>query len=523
MVLGAEMPSGVGRGYPDSVEVAIIDEGVPVEAEVSLGAEPDPVPEGERVTVTATLSEALDRSVTIPVSVERGTSEAGDHGSLSSIRIASGETEGTGTVTTSVDDDADDETFTVKLRSNLPAGVIEGAPAEVTVTIADRGGAAPGRVRSLRVTPGNGTLELTWTAPSTGTVTAYDAWYKRRSESEWTSAHDDDYADTSVEIAGLENGTPYDVRVRAENDHGAGPWATGSGTPAAGRSNPDLRTLAVTASAERAGTYAAATLSPSFRPSVTAYTATAAAGTKFVKVRPAAAASGAQILVDGHEVASGAESGPIAVSNGQLVWVSVFAEGAATAKETSIEISIPAASMDAARRSVTAAADAALAVVGELSPADAAGALLGAKRLAPERLDALDRLGNANGRYDVGDLLAWIERCESGGARCGRPPTAPPPASDAALPGAAGALVEIDGPRLGEVRAPGLDLYGAGERGNGPWRFVVAGRLANGPVVEFDVPDRSQVHLYTVRVLEVAGDDHRLLDADGYRAAVRKD
>ena len=586
VVLGEKLPSGVGRGHPDSVEVVIVDGGAPADAEVSLSAAPDPVPEGERVTVTATLTEALTRSVTIPVTVERGTSEQGDHGTLSSIRIASGATEGTGTITTSVDDDTEDETFTVKLRDNLPSGVAEGAVRSVEVTIADRGGAVPGRVRSLRVTPGNGTLALTWTAPSTGTVTAYEAWYKKRSESDWSIAYDDDYVDTSVEIAGLDNGTRYDVRVRGTNDHGAGPWATGSGTPAAGRANPDLRSLAVTASATRAGTYAAATLSPSFRPSVTAYTATAASGTNFVKVRPTAAASGSEILVDGAAVASGAESGPIAVSNGQLVWISVFAEGANTAKETSVEISIPIASGDVAGRSVTAAAAAALAVVGELGVADAAAALFGEKSLGEARLEALDRLGNANGRYDVGDLLSWIERCKSGGARCGNGPKTPPPASDAALPGAigaavkrprrrpsgprrprrrrlrglavllavalwscdggggptaaiapepgtlavewtaqagsptvAGALVEIDGPGVGEVRAPGLELYESGE-GTGPRRFVVAGALGDGPVIEFRVPDMRLAGLYTVRVVEVAGEDHRLLDAEDYRAEI---
>ena len=86
-------------------------------------------------------------------------------------------------------------------------------------------------------------------------------------------------------------------------------------------------------------------------------------------------------------------------------------------------------------------------------------------------------------------------------------------------PRVAGALVEIGGPYVGEVRAPGLDLYAGGE-GEGPRRFVIAGTLGTGPVLEFRVPDRRLAGLYTVRVLEVAGEDHRLLEPDGYRAAV---
>ena len=227
----------------------------------------------------------------------------------------------------------------------------------------------------------------------------------------------------------------------------------------------------------------------------------------------------------------------------------------------------------------------ALAIAGQLTPEDAAGALLARSGLEEKELVALDRLGNANGRYDVGDLLAWIERCRNGGARCDGSPRTPPSAAalpaaiaagavprrprrrtprgrvrrrrrtgmptvllaatlwscDAAGgptaaivpepgylavewtapaggPDAAGALVEIDGPGIGDVRAPGLELYES--EGNGPRRFVIAGDMPNGPVLQFEVPDRRQAGLYTVRVVEVAGEDHRLLDAEDYRAGI---
>ena len=86
-------------------------------------------------------------------------------------------------------------------------------------------------------------------------------------------------------------------------------------------------------------------------------------------------------------------------------------------------------------------------------------------------------------------------------------------------PVAAGALVEIDGPHVGDARvAGGLELYAT--EGTGPRRFVLAGTMRNGAVLEFEVPDKRQAGLYSVRVVEVAGDDHRLLDADRYRAGI---
>ena len=105
---------------------------------VSLSAAPNPVDEGSAVSVTATLSEAVAGTVTIPLATTRDTSEAGDHGSLASITVPAGGTSATGTVSTNPDDDGDDETFTVALGS-LPSGLTAGAASSVRVTIADSG------------------------------------------------------------------------------------------------------------------------------------------------------------------------------------------------------------------------------------------------------------------------------------------------------------------------------------------------------------------------------------------------
>ena len=53
------------------------------------------------------------------------------------------------------------------------------------------------------------------------------------------------------------------------------------------------------------------------------------------------------------------------------------------------------------------------------------------------RLVTLDNLGNGNGRYDLGDLLAWIARCRRGEGCCGGPASAvgaEPPRTSPALP-----------------------------------------------------------------------------------------
>ena len=103
---------------------------------VSLSASPNPVDEGESVTITSSLSQALDSSVTIPLRHERGTAEPGDYGAPRSITIAAGDTTGKGVVTTAQDADHHHESFTVRLGV-LPPEVAAGDPSSVVVTILD--------------------------------------------------------------------------------------------------------------------------------------------------------------------------------------------------------------------------------------------------------------------------------------------------------------------------------------------------------------------------------------------------
>ena len=64
-----------------------------------------------------------------------------------------------------------------------------------------------------------------------------------------------------------------------------------------------------------------------------------------------------------------------------------------------------------------------------LTTSSAAAALWGDGDPGKDRLDALDSLGNENGRYDLGDMLAWAARCRGGeasGPPAGRFRTSPP-------------------------------------------------------------------------------------------------
>ena len=98
---------------------------------------------------------------------------------------------------------------------------------------------APRKPSKPTVTRGDQQLSVSWSAPTNnGTdITDYDVQYKKSSDSDWTS-HSFTGTGTSTTITGLDNGTQYDVQVRAENDAGEGAWsdsrkATPATTPSA--------------------------------------------------------------------------------------------------------------------------------------------------------------------------------------------------------------------------------------------------------------------------------------------------
>ena len=103
---------------------------------------------------------------------------------------------------------------------------------------------APGAVTSLTATPGDGKLDLTWTAPA-GEVAGYDV---HRTTSSTVADGAPALASGSASQGWIDyqyggvhpsfsrvasNGTQYRVRVRAVNSAGNGPWAFVRGTPQA--------------------------------------------------------------------------------------------------------------------------------------------------------------------------------------------------------------------------------------------------------------------------------------------------
>ena len=268
-----------------------------------------------------------------------------------------------------------------------------------------------------------------------------------------------------------------------------------------------------------------------------------------------------------------------------------------------VTITIAQSSGDAAARDVAereaAERDSLLMLLDGLTPEQASEALFGERELSGAQLGALDRLGNGNGRYDLGDLLSWTERCRKGEAKCGSTPTGPGAASLGLLFGTAaagrrrrsgrarrrtsgrrrargsvlamllaatgwsctgdlagppeagrepaplpaptiaprgpgfltvewtgpasgraiGVLLELEGPGIEAVEAPpGLELYHSAASGR--HRIVVAGPLANGPLLRFRVPDRARFGHYRVRVLQVTGEDYGLRDPTEHRAVI---
>ena len=110
------LPSGLTAGSPSSVTVTIRDDDRPAFVSLSLPRSGDShfVREGESITVTVTLSEALPNSVEIPITLTPSTApeiaaEPEDYGTPTSITINAGETTGTGTIVTNHDPDTDRE------------------------------------------------------------------------------------------------------------------------------------------------------------------------------------------------------------------------------------------------------------------------------------------------------------------------------------------------------------------------------------------------------------------------------
>ncbi len=137
---GSRLRSGIELGSPPSVEITILDDDPPPPVEVSLSAAPNPVDEGDPVTVTATLTGILETDVDVPLEYNNETTdppESGDYAQIQSITIPRGETEGSGEIQTLEDADVEDEIFIVSLGDLPPKLLQPGRETFQEVTIRD--------------------------------------------------------------------------------------------------------------------------------------------------------------------------------------------------------------------------------------------------------------------------------------------------------------------------------------------------------------------------------------------------
>ena len=149
------LPATVTAGSPNSVTITINDADAPKIPTVSLSVTPNPVREGDSVTVTVTLSPTTSGDQSIPIILTAGSADAAHYGTLTAITITGGQTTGTGTITTIADDNNNaDGTFTVAIGTP-PTGLSVGSPSSEVVTIDDT---APSTLilsaDTLRVIPG---------------------------------------------------------------------------------------------------------------------------------------------------------------------------------------------------------------------------------------------------------------------------------------------------------------------------------------------------------------------------------
>ena len=121
----------------------------------------------------------------------------------------------------------------------------------------------------------------------------------------------------------------------------------------------------------------------------------------------------------------------------------------------------------------------------DITPATVAAALWGDGDMSDDRLAALDSLGNGNGSYDLGDLLAWMNRCRRGegpgSAADGAEPPSPPPALPASRTegGASRRRRGARGPARSRRKAPETPAAGSRTRRSGWLRTALLAALVS--------------------------------------------
>ena len=148
------------------------------------------------------------------------------------------------------EDQGTDNTYVVEVQATSGTGEREKTATQtITVTVADVGGEKPSAPAAPMVSAASVTsLNVTWAAPDNAgpAVTDYDVQYRTKSPvGDWTVVADTTSTALSATLSGLDEGTEYDVQVRAANADGKSDWsASGSGATDA---NPAGVTVSATA------------------------------------------------------------------------------------------------------------------------------------------------------------------------------------------------------------------------------------------------------------------------------------
>ncbi len=478
---------------------------------------------------------------------------------------------------------------TANATTNTSTTTVPGAPTNLTATAS-----------------GTSTINLSWTAPSDdggSSITGYRIEVSPNGTSNWSNlVGNTNSTGTTYSHTGLSAGTTRHYRVSAINANGTG---TASGTAnattnAVGKAVLTMHALAVSVTVEGLARFEIRRSGGDMGWLKISYRVDESDGNygkAWGYFKPGDTRKDAYYYVG---QSTGTVTARVTGPSDPLCTPNDHPNAACT---DDYDIGDPSSASMQVTASSASSADAleeALAVAEGLTPDEAAGALFGEVRLSEARLAALDLLGNGNGRYDLGDLLAWIDRCKRGEARCGTTSADSPPPSAAGLAAAAvaagrprisrrtrrrgsgrpgrtplrtarrrrgrfagyalaallaaattlscadgpvgpaahvpdpgfltvewsgaaagrgsGVLLELEGPGIETVRAPGFELYESTAPGR--HRIVVAGSLRAGPLVQFRVPDRGRLFLYRVRVIEVTGEDYQLRDPGKYRAVI---
>ncbi len=106
-------------------------------ATVSISVTPNPVAEGNSMTAKVRVSNSVFRQLTLPLIFTTKTAETADYEPIASITIPQNQITGSATIATMIDEDLDDEIFTITLGT-LPLNIIQGDTTSIDVTILDQ-------------------------------------------------------------------------------------------------------------------------------------------------------------------------------------------------------------------------------------------------------------------------------------------------------------------------------------------------------------------------------------------------